>query len=155
MKPVKLSPLNAFNEALCKAHIKLIIKMMDCVDSPAQRALMQLSAGATLVGLSAGTAYAQSGGGVAGMVTVAADQGEIVKLAAGRLFAAIGFIGAGWGGYNWWRKGKEGEDSRIKGGQIAWPIIGGAVLGATGFVMIRAGETVGIQGSSHGQLPPN
>jgi hypothetical protein len=153
MKPWNLNPLTVLNEGLRKAHIRLIIKVMDFAESPAQRALMQLSASVTLVGLSAGAAYAQSSEGVAGMVSTGADQGDSVKLSASRLFAAAGFIGAGWGAYNWIIKTKEGPDSRIKASQVFGPIAAGVVLGSIGYVMVKTGETVGIKGSSQGQLP--
>jgi hypothetical protein len=156
MKPHKLNPriwINAVNDSVCKAHIALVMKMLDCSDCPQQRALMQLSAGVTLLSISMGSAYAQSSDGIAGMVVKAADQGDVIKTAGGRLFAAVGFLLAGYGGYNWWRRGKEGERSDIKGSQIAMPLIGGAVLGATGFVLIKAGESLGISGASQGALP--
>jgi hypothetical protein len=153
MKLHKLNPYTLLNEGLRKAHIALVIQMMGCADCPAQRSLMQIGAGVSLLGLTVGSVYADTSEGLAGMVSQAADQGDVIKIAGGRLFAAVGFLLAGYGGYNWWRKGKEGERSDIKGSQIAMPLIGGAVLGATGFVLIKAGETIGIAGASQGALP--
>jgi hypothetical protein len=146
----QLNPIEWINETGRRAHVLLITKTLECADDPAQRRLMQLSAGATTLALCVGTAHAE---GIADMAGTAADQGDSLKTDFGRLFAACGFMLAGWGGYNWWRKGKEGENSRISAGQIAWPILGGAALGATGFLLVKAGETIGISGSSQGQLP--
>jgi hypothetical protein len=143
----------AFMQALfCKVHIYFIEKSEDYKKFPRQRRLMLASATVTMTGLLILNA-AHAEGGLAGMVDTAAQQGESIKTSAGKLFSAMGFGGAGYGGYNWWRKGKEGDQSHIKGSQIFVPILAGAVLGATGFVMIKAGETVGIQSSYQGQTP--
>jgi hypothetical protein len=87
------------------------------------------------------------------MVNTAGAQADSIKLSLGKVFAAAGFGGAGFGGWNWWRKGKEGEQSHIKGSQIFVPILAGAALGAIGFVMIKAGESVGIQRTDLGNVP--
>ncbi|UUZ48511.1 hypothetical protein LP420_38190 [Massilia sp. B-10] len=73
------------------------------------------------------------------MVNVAGDQADKIKLSLGKIFAALGFASlAAKHGWNWYRKGKEGEQSHIKGQQIIVPIAAGAALGAIGFVMIKA-----------------
>jgi hypothetical protein len=150
MNASKFNPIEWISEVGRKAHILLVMKTMECAEDPAQRRLMQLSAGVTMLTLCVGTAHAD---GIADMIGKAADQGDSIKTYAGRLFGAGGFLLAGYGGYNWWRKGKEGEQSHVKAGQIAWPILGGAALGATGFVLVKAGETIGISGASQGALP--
>jgi len=150
MNASKLNPIEWVSEAGRKAHVLLVMKTLECAEHPAQRRLMQLSAGITMLALCVGTAHAD---GIADMVSKGADQGDSIKTNAGRLMAAGGFILAGFGGYNWWRKGKEGENSQVKAGQIAWPILGGAALGATGFLLVKAGETIGISGASQGALP--
>jgi hypothetical protein len=136
----------------CRAHLALLDKRNEYAASPRQRRLMTASAVLTCGGLLLATS-AHAIDGIAGMVDTASVQGDSIKSSAGKLFAAMGFVSAGFGGYNWWRKGKEGEQSHIKGGQIFVPILAGAALGATGFVMLRAGESLGIQKSDQGALP--
>jgi len=154
MIKVILKPIDWFNDLSRKAHVSLMVKGMECAQSPRQRRLMMASAAVTFTGMFVSeAAHAAGEGGIAGMVTTAAAQGDSIKTSLGKLFAAAGFGGGGYGGYNWWRKGKEGEQSQIKAGQIFVPLLAGAVLGATGYVMIKAGESVGIQSSSQGQLP--
>jgi predicted transporter len=139
------------NDISGRAYAALTVKAAQCQASPFERRVMAISAAATFGVLAlAGAAHAE---GIAEMVEKAADQGESIKESLGKIFAALGFAGAGLGGYNWWRKGKEGDHSQIKGSQIFVPILAGAALGAIGFVMIKAGETVGISGSSQGALP--
>ncbi|HHV7525240.1 TPA: DUF6750 family protein [Burkholderia orbicola] len=156
MKKAMLKPVEWLGDLGRKAHIGVSARCADYVESrtPRERRIMMASAAMTFTGLFVATAaHAQATTGIAGMVDSAAQQGDSIKTNLGKLFAAVGFGGAGYGGYNWWRKGKEGEHSQIKGGQIFVPILAGAALGATGFVMIKAGETVGIQSSSQGALP--
>lgn len=136
------------------AHLTLQAKAAEYAQSPRQRRLMLASAVITGGGLCLATsAHAAPGDGIAGMVDTAATQGTSIKASLGKLFAAGGFGAAGFGSYNWWRKGKEGEQSHIKGGQIFIPILAGAALGATGFMMIKAGESVGVSASDHGVVP--
>lgn len=150
-----LKHLNLFriiNLFVSKIFVYLVIKIQECRESPLQNSIMKTSAAVTFIGLFTANAYAQTGG-FAEMASQAADQGDSMKQSAAKAFGAGGFILAGWGGYNWWRKGKEGENSQIKAGQIIIPIIAGAALGSIGFVMTKGGETVGISSSSNGQLP--
>ena len=154
MKNVLLKPSLFAVDLLHKCQIRILAKTEKLSQSPRQRQIMMSSAALTFAGLCiASAAYADDADGLAGMVSKAAAQGDSMKSSAGKIFAAFGFVAAGWGGYNWWKKGKEGEQSRITGGQIFLPILAGAALGATGYVMSRAGESVGIQTSSQGQLP--
>ena len=133
------------------AHLALLAKVDEYAQSPRQRNLMLASAVITGGGLLLATSARADG--IADMVDKAATQGTSIKASLGKIFAAAGFGGAGYGGYNWWRKGKEGEQSHIKGGQIFTPILAGAALGATGFMMIKAGETVGVSAGDQGNVP--
>jgi len=156
MKNVVRKPFEMVVDLSRKAHVALLAKCDVYMQDPRQRRLVMASAAVTFTSLCvADIAHAQAtgAGGIAGMADVAATQGDSIKTSLGKLFAAAGFGGAGYGGYNWWRKGKEGEQSQIKGGQIFFPLVGGAVLGATGYVLIKAGESVGIGASSQGALP--
>lgn len=146
MKLSSLNPLDLFNEAGRFVHVKLTtaaaVAAWPSPQDLQQRRLMQIGAGVTLLGLAA-SAHA---GGFADLFTTAATQGDSMKGSLGKIFAAGGFGGAGYGGYNWWRKGKEGENSQVKGSQIVVPLLGGSALAATGFMLVKAGETVGITG---------
>jgi len=122
-----------------------------CAQNPKQQRIMLASAGLTFTGLFASSAAHAEG--IADMFTTGGQQADTIKDALGKIFSAAGFAGAGYGGYNWWRKGKEGEQSQIKGSQIFVPILGGAALGAIGYVMIKAGESVGISASQQGVIP--
>lgn len=140
--------------AILKAHVRLLDRHVRYASSPVQQRLMGTSAAIVCCGLLFATsANAQQSDGLAGMVTVAGDQADTMKSAFGKIFAALGFGVAGTGGWNWYRKGKEGEQSHIKGQQIIVPIAAGAALGAIGFVMIKAGESMGIQRSDLGVVP--
>jgi len=136
-----------------KVHVWALSVQQSVASKPFERSLMQLSAATTVGGLFFVTSAAHADGGLASMVDVGAAQGDSIKTNAGKLFAVGGFIGAAVGSWNWWKKGKEGENSRITGNQIWVPIVAGAALGATGFMLIKAGETIGIASSSQGQLP--
>lgn len=142
------------NVAMLSAQMRLQMVCDRYAASPRERRLMLGSATVVCCGLLLSTsASAQTAGGVAGMVNTAGVQADSIKLSLGKVFAAAGFGGAGFGGWNWWRKGKEGEQSHIKGSQIFVPILAGAALGAIGFVMIKAGESVGIQATDLGKVP--
>lgn len=139
-----------------KAHYTLLNKCEEYSHSPIQRRVMMASAlisFGTLMTVEAHAQAAGGGGGLAGMVDTASVQGDAMKASIGKIFAAFGFAGAGYGGYNGWRKSKEGEQSQIKAMQIIGPLLGGAALGATGYVMIKAGESMGITSSQQGGLP--
>lgn len=155
MKKAILNPIEWLADLGRKVHISATVRFVEYVHSrtPRERRIMLASSAITFTGLFVTSAAHADGQGIAGMVSTAAQQGDSMKTSAGKLFAAVGFGGAGYGGYNWWRKGKEGDHSQIKGGQIFIPILAGAALGATGYTMIKAGETVGIQSSSQGAMP--
>jgi len=70
-----------------------------------------------------------------------------------KIFAVLGFGGAGYGGMNMWKKTQQGENSRVTGTQIWGPMLGGAALGATGFMMVATGEPEGIDAGQQGVVP--
>ncbi|WP_312937545.1 hypothetical protein [Stutzerimonas nitrititolerans] len=152
MKNLVLRPFESIADVGRKAHIALIAKTTEIAKCPQQKAIMMASASVTTLVLTVGstTARAQGWGG---MAETGAEQGDSIKESVGRVFAAVGFILAGLGGYNLWRKGKEGEQTRITGQQVLIPLLGGAALGATGYVLTTSGETVGIDGAAQGQIP--
>jgi uncharacterized membrane protein YebE (DUF533 family) len=153
MKRAVLKPVEWASDLTRRLHVSLLNKNYEYAQSPHKQRLMMASAAVTFTGLFVATAAHADGQGIAGMIDTAAQQGDSIKTNLGKLFAVFGFGGAGYGGYNWWRKGKEGEQSHVKASQIFVPILAGAALGATGFMMVKAGETIGIQSSSQGQLP--
>lgn len=145
---------NSVGNGVLQAHFRLTATRDAMAGSPHRQRLMIVSAAIVCGGLLVATAAsAQTGDGIAGLLNKAGTQADSAKLSLGKVFAAAGFGGAGLGGWNWWRKGKEGEQSHIKGSQIFVPILAGAALGAIGFVMIKAGESVGIQRSDMGVVP--
>lgn len=147
----------AFDDACRHLHIRLLAMQNTVAGSPQQQSLMRISALVTFGGLlfaeSAHAAPGAASTGIAGMVTTFKDQVASVKSDLGVIFAGLGFGGAGYGGINWIKKGREGEHSQVKGSQIFIPILAGAALGATGLVMLNAGETVGIGKGAHGGVP--
>lgn len=154
MKPADFSPISLFNDACRAGYIKLHAAVSANLGDPRQRAMFMLGAGIAVVGMVASdVVHAQASDGFAGIANTGAKQGTSIKKSVGEIFAAVGFLGAGYGGYNLWRKGKEGENSRISGGQIIIPLVGGFALAATGGIMIAAGQTIGLQASQMGVVP--
>lgn len=150
MKALFKKPLQLYRHGCQRAHATasarhagLLAYMDNC--SPRERRLMLISAGVTFLGLMLVTSSAHAAGeGIAGMFDTAATQSESAKKSLATIFKFAGLGCAGYGGWNWFRKGKEGDHSQISGNQIVTPIMGGAALGATGFVLARGGETIGI-----------
>ncbi|MBA5690552.1 DUF6750 family protein [Rugamonas apoptosis] len=143
-----------YDDVCRRIYANLQATQAQCALSPRQRRLMMISAALTGGCLAvAGPAHADTSSGLAGLFHVGTTQAASIKTDLGVVFAALGFGGAGLGGINWVKKGKEGEHSQLKAHQIYVPILAGAVLGAIGYTMIKAGETIGIDGSSHGVVP--
>ncbi|MES2264677.1 MAG: hypothetical protein V4724_39770 [Pseudomonadota bacterium] len=141
-------------DACRRAHNYLLSKQHEIAASPPQRRLMLTSALLTFGGLTlVGSAHAAPSTGIASLVHTGTDQAASIKTDLGIVFAALGFGGAGYGGINWIKKGREGEHSQIKASQIFIPILAGAALGSIGFVMATAGESVGINHTTHGSVP--
>jgi hypothetical protein len=147
---MNMNPFEVVGDVVRKAHVTLITKTDEYSRHPVQRRIMMVSAGLTMTSMFVAKAHAD---GFADMGTKGAEQSDSLKESAGKLFTALGFGGAGWGGMNMWKKTKEGENSRIGGTQIWGPLLGGAALGATGFMMLAAGETVGIDAGQQGVVP--
>lgn len=151
MKSIK--PMEAIVDVVRKAHVNLLTKSQEYMSNPRQRRLMAASAAVTFTSLLAtNVAHAAASDGLAGMFSKGATQGTSAKESLGTIFSAVGFGGAGYGGLNMWKKTKD-ENSRITGTQIWGPLLGGAALGATGFMMLMSGETVGIDSSQQGVVP--
>jgi hypothetical protein len=130
-----------FGTAAQLAHCNLVCAAPRLLHSDLGRFLMLMTFGAIASLMLIDTAAAQ---GIAGMVETGARQADRVKAAASRIFGAGGLLAGGYGGYNWYKKGKEGENSRISGGQITVPILAGAGLGAISYLLKAAAQTVGI-----------
>ena len=148
---MKFNPIEFAVDAVRRGHIRLLTKAEEYKANPMQRGLMFMTAGLTMSTLLVTkTAYAD---GLAGMAEKGSEQGDSVKESLGPIFLALGFAGAAFGGMNMWKKTQQGENSRITGTQIWGPLLGGAALGATGFMMTTAGETVGIDAGQQGVIP--
>lgn len=133
---------------------RLLAAQLTVAGSPQQQRLMRISALLTFGGLCfTSPAHAGLTTGVASLVNTIKDQTVSVKTDLGAIFAGLGFGGAGYGGINWIKKGREGEHSQVKASQIFVPILAGAALGSMGFVMLTAGETAGIAKGTHGGVP--
>lgn len=145
----------AFDDTCRRLHIRLLSTQHTVAASPRQQSLMRISALVTFGGLAiTGPAYADTApGGIAGMFNTFKGQVAAIKSDLGVIFAGLGFGGAGYGGINWIKKGREGEHSQIKASQIFVPILAGAALGSTGWVMLTAGDSVGITKGTHGSVP--
>ncbi|MFY3175294.1 DUF6750 family protein [Achromobacter xylosoxidans] len=124
-----------------QAHCNMVCSMSRAVDSASGRFIVLMLIGATVSLFLADAAMAQ---GIAGMANTAAGQSDQVKESAKRIFGGLGLLSGGYGAYNWFRKGKEGENSRITGGQIIVPFLAGAGLGAVAYMINTAGQTVGM-----------
>ncbi len=88
-------------------------------------------------------AHAASGG-LAGMASQGAEQADSVKESMKTVFYVLGFCGVGFGCWNIFRKGKEGENSQISAAKILIPLLGGAALGGVGYMMKTSAETIGV-----------
>ena len=134
---------------------RLYIKTLNCADVCAQdsrqRKLMLLS-GSLTFGTVMFSSSANAQEGFAGMFKTGASQATSMKESGAKILGAGGVGAAGYGVVNWVKKGKEGENSRITLGQVVVPLVAGAAMGAISAVMIKAGETVGLQASDQGQI---
>ncbi|MBU2708736.1 hypothetical protein KCM76_22275 [Zooshikella marina] len=151
------NPINLITNIGRKAHISAQMKAADCLAQAAsfnrfQRILMVSSAAVTFLGtlFLPAALYAD---GLADMTDKFGTQASDIKGDVGKMFAAGGFCCAGYGGWNWIRKGREGDRSQIEGKQIFVPILGGAVLGAIGTVMLKTGQSIGLTDGDHGKVP--
>ena len=133
--------IDLFNTAAQKLHCHWVCTTTHILHSDLGRFSMLALLGGAVSFLLIDTAAAQ---GIAGMAETSAGQADRVKAAASRVFGAGGLLTGGYGAWNWYRKGKEGENSRISGGQITVPILAGAGLGAISYLLKVAAETVGM-----------
>lgn len=91
-----------------------------------------------------GISYAEENSGLAGMLWRGADQADSSKDAMKIVFYAVGFCGVGYGCWNLFRKGKEGENSQVSATKILVPLLGGAALGGVAYMMKTSAETIGV-----------
>lgn len=130
-----------FETMVQQAHCALVCTMPRVLDSEIGRLSVLVLVGAMVSLFLVDAAVAQ---GIGGMANTAAGQTDQVKEAAKRILQGLAVLTGGYGTYNWYRKGKEGENSRITGGQIMVPILAGAGMGAVSFLINTAGQTVGM-----------
>jgi len=100
--------------------------------TPAARRVMLASSALTFTALMlvSGSAFAGPDDGIAGMVNKGAEQASAIRIATGKFFMLGGVIGAAYGIGKLIQKGKEGEQSHVKGSHIIVPLLGGVLLGA-------------------------
>ncbi|UST77154.1 DUF6750 family protein [Pseudomonas siliginis] len=150
---MKFNPMEVAADLSRKAHIKLLAATDKCAVDPAQRRIMLSTAAVTFGALTFCAGASADGDGFAGMLSTAGDQADSGSNSVAKILKFCGLCAAAAGGFNWWKKGKEGERSDVKATQIFVPIIAGAVLGGIGYVLGKGGETVGISTSTWGQVP--
>lgn len=95
-------------------------------------------------------------GGFAGTADTLSDQFSATADSAGIIFMAAGFIIAGWGGANLFKRSRETRDDgqpQTPMMKIIGPWVAGALLAGTGVLMTLGGETLGIQESDYGNIP--
>lgn len=153
-----LKPVEQVQNLGRKAQISASLKVDDCLVEASnynrlQRILMMISAGVTFGGVSLLLATSAHADGIADFFTSGATQADTIKTGIGKIVATGGFGAACYGGYNMYRKNKEGDRSQIEGKQVYGPILGGAVLGSIGAVMIKFGETIGLSSGDYGTVP--
>ena len=142
-----VSPLNDLGQ---RAMVWAMTRHHDFMSSDQRHIYLASAAVTTCLLTFAGSCYAD--GGFAGMADTGAKQADSAAKSGAVFFKAVGFLLAGYGGFNLIKKGKD-KHSDVTTKSILFPIVGGAMLGATGFMLARGGETVGIGVSSQGQLP--
>ncbi|MNJ39632.1 hypothetical protein D3C77_345100 [compost metagenome] len=150
---MKNNPMEFAADLGRKAHIGLVAWCDKCAADPVQRRVMLTTAAVTFGTLAFSSGASASGEGFAGMLETGANQATSGTNSLAKIFKFLGFGGAAFGGFNWWKKGQDGARSDIKATQIFVPIIAGAVIGGIGFVLGKGGETVGMDTSTFGQVP--
>ncbi|MHC8347716.1 DUF6750 family protein [Pseudomonas sp. RT6P73] len=150
---MKINLLDYTIELGCKAQIGLQTWCDKHTADPAQRQIMLTTAAITFGALAFSTGASADGEGMAGMLSTGASQATSGTNSLAQIFKFLGFGGAAYGGFNWWKKGQDGARSDIKATQIFIPILAGAGIGGIGFLMGKAGETVGMATSTYGQVP--
>ena len=116
-----------------------------------ERTIMGASASFTMIALSSTEALAQTTNGLAGMVTTAATQGSTIKTNLATIFEVFGFFTGIYGMFNLYRKSN--PQNHVTAQQVYIPIVAGAFMGAVGWLMMRAGETVGMPTGNQGVIP--
>lgn len=139
-----------FVETSRKMHVKMTVQRDAYMSNPRQRCLVLLGAAVAFGGVMFAAPTLAQNGGFASMGKEGAAQASSLKKSAGEIFAGLAVAFGGYGGMQAFKKSKEGEQSRVTIGQIVGPLVAGAVLGATSAVMLKAGETVGLQASQQG-----
>jgi hypothetical protein len=150
---MKINPMEYTVDLGRKAQIGLQIWCDKQAADPVQRRIMMTTASITFGALAFSTGAYADGEGVAGLLNTGAAQADSATISFAKILKAVGFFAAGYGGFNWWKKGQDGARSDIKAGQIFIPILAGAGIGGIGFLMGKAGETVGMSTSTYGQVP--
>lgn len=111
-------------------------------------------AGYTAMTLIPTKAHAEDG--FAGLFNISATQAKSISSSVAIIFVAVGVCIAGVGGFNFYKRTQESsrggaaETSLLK---CFGPIVAGAVLAGTGFMVRKGGETVGVDSSEYGKLP--
>lgn len=108
---MKMNPFEIVGDVVRKAHVHLITKTDEYNQHPVQRRIMLASAGITMATMFAAQAHAD---GWADMGKKGAEQGDSMKESLGKIFAVLGFGGAGYGGMNMWKKPSKARTAELQ-----------------------------------------
>lgn len=148
----KINPIEAVGNLSRQALVRAQVFIEQYSVDPREKRIM-LATAAVTAGSLFFSAAASADGGWAGMFSTAANQADSAKTNFGKFLGLAGLISGSVGGWNWYKKGSEGDRSDIKPKQIFGPIVAGAALGCISFILLRTAETIGISASEYGQVP--
>lgn len=148
----KINPIEAVGNLGRQVLVRAQVYIDQYTVDPREKRIMLATAAITSGALIFSTA-ASADGGWAGMVNTGANQADSIKNNFGKFLGLAGLFSGAVGGWNWYKKGSEGDRSDIKPKQIFGPIVAGAALGSISFILMRTGETAGISASEYGQVP--
>lgn len=144
------------NSIISKTACKIQLILDEKVGNMAPSSKAAFAAGFASIAALNGAAHAQATDGFASAANSGAQQASSIADSAGTVFMAVGFMLAGLGGLNMYKRSQE----RDNGGQaqtsmlkILGPFVGGAALAGTGIWMNMGSQTLGVNESGYGTVP--
>lgn len=148
--------MHKINSYISKTACKVQLCLDEKIGNMTPSSKAAFMAGFTSFAVLNGTAHAQATDGFAGAANSGAQQASGIADSAGTIFTAVGFLLAGFGGLNMYKRSQERSDgghaqtSMLK---ILGPFIGGAALASTGIWMNMGSQTLGVNESGYGTVP--